>query len=88
MLLAEPLTRAELEALRERLRTGGGPAWAEELVDDALVRAPVQPEQRERFLEFLAGGAAGAAPARGPSSGDARAGGTPAGEARPDRQRT
>ena len=29
--------------------------WAEELVDEALVRAPVAPELRERFLAFLQG---------------------------------
>lgn len=53
-LLGEPLQAAELEALRARLAATGA-AWAEELVDEALVRAPVGPEQRERFLAFLAG---------------------------------
>jgi ParB family chromosome partitioning protein len=52
-LLAEPLLASELEALRRAL-AGTTPArWAEELVDDALARAPVDPHQRERFLEFL-----------------------------------
>lgn len=57
-LLGEPLQAAELEALRARLRATGAAPWAEELVDEALVRAPVAAEQRERFLAFLAGGPA------------------------------
>jgi ParB-like chromosome segregation protein Spo0J len=52
-LLTEPIDRTGLEALRERLAQGGMAAWAEELVEEALVRAPVDPELRERFLEFL-----------------------------------
>ncbi len=52
-LVAEPIDRAGLEALRERLAQDGMAPWAEELVDEALVRAPVDPELRERFLEFL-----------------------------------
>ena len=56
-LLAEPLDRAALETLRARRGAGEGAAsWAEELVDEALVRAPVDPEVRERFLAFLSGG--------------------------------
>jgi ParB-like chromosome segregation protein Spo0J len=54
-LLGEPLAAAELEALRARLAERRVAPWAEELVDEALVRAPVDPGQRERFLEFLAG---------------------------------
>jgi ParB-like chromosome segregation protein Spo0J len=52
-LLTEPLDRAGLEALREGLAQSGMAPWADELVDEALVRAPVDPEVRERFLEFL-----------------------------------
>jgi ParB-like chromosome segregation protein Spo0J len=55
-LLSEPLDRAALEALRERIAAGDAAAWAEDLVDEALVRAPVDPELRERFLAFVAGG--------------------------------
>lgn len=51
-LLTEPLGAAELESLRERLRAAGV-AWAEHLVDDAQVRAPVAPELREAFHLFL-----------------------------------
>jgi hypothetical protein len=43
----------ELEALRERLRGVAMVAWADELVDEAQVRAPVAPELRERFHAFL-----------------------------------
>ncbi len=53
-LLGEPLHAAELEALRVRLAGAGVAAWAAELVDEALVRAPVDPEVRESFLAFLA----------------------------------
>ena len=53
-LLQEPLGEVELGALRERLEASGTAPWAEELVEDALARAPVSPELRERFLEFLA----------------------------------
>ncbi len=61
-LLQEPLGEVDLDALRERLGTSGVAPWAEELVEDALARAPVPPELRERFLEFLAAGAAAPAP--------------------------
>jgi len=54
-LLHEPLTGEDLEALRARLRAGGEARWAEELLDDALVRAPVPAALRERFFEFLTG---------------------------------
>ena len=52
-LLREPLTAGEVTALRERLAASGVAPWAEELLEDALARAPVAPELRERFLEFL-----------------------------------
>jgi hypothetical protein len=61
-LLTEPLDRAAVEALRARLEPAGVAAWALELLDEALVRAPVEPELRERFYEFL-----GAPEAAGPS---------------------
>lgn len=59
-LLGEPLSPAELGALRDRLAAGRMAPWAEELVDEALVRAPVAPELRERFLAFLQGAPAAA----------------------------
>ncbi len=51
-LLTEPLGATQLESLRETLRAAGV-AWAEHLVDDAQVRAPVPPELREAFHLFL-----------------------------------
>jgi hypothetical protein len=59
-LLGEPLAMVELEALRDRLVGLGAAPWAEELVDEALVRSPVAPELRDRFLAFLQGGPPGA----------------------------
>jgi hypothetical protein len=60
-LLQQPLSGAELRALRDRLRATGTAPWAEELVEEALVRAPVDEELRERFYEFLTqAGAVGA----------------------------
>jgi ParB-like chromosome segregation protein Spo0J len=56
-LLGEPLSAADLDALRARLAETRVAPWAEELVDEALVRAPVAPEQREQFLAFLGGSA-------------------------------
>ena len=50
-LLSEPYLASELEALRERI--AGVAPWAEELVEEALVRAPVSTEERERFADFL-----------------------------------
>lgn len=52
-LLTEPLLASELEALRERLAETGAAPWAEELLPEALARAPVDPALRERFLEYL-----------------------------------
>ncbi len=54
-LLTEPLGAVELETARERLRAAGAADWADDLVDDAQVRAPVAPELRERFHAFLRG---------------------------------
>jgi ParB family chromosome partitioning protein len=54
-LLREPLAARDLEALRERLRASGVAPWADELVDEALVRAPLEVEVRERFYAFLRG---------------------------------
>jgi hypothetical protein len=65
-LLGEPLTAAELEALGERLGAEGVASWAAELVEEARLRAPLPPEQREQFQTFLDGGPALPAPAAGP----------------------
>jgi ParB-like chromosome segregation protein Spo0J len=54
-LLREPLDGASLEALRERLGAERVAAWAGELIDEALVRAPVAPEEREAFHAWLHG---------------------------------
>lgn len=54
-LLGEPLRAAELEALRARLPGTRAAGWADDLVDEALVRAPVEPEQREALLAVLSG---------------------------------
>jgi hypothetical protein len=77
-LLTEPLDREALQRLRERLAGIDEAGWAEELLDEALVRAPVEPELRERFFEFLASAAtppagpvAGAEPGEGPDDEDA-----------------
>ncbi|HEU4383858.1 MAG TPA: ParB N-terminal domain-containing protein [Anaeromyxobacteraceae bacterium] len=51
-LLTEPLGALDLEAVRERLRAAGV-AWADGLVDEAQGRAPVPPDLRERFHQFL-----------------------------------
>jgi ParB-like chromosome segregation protein Spo0J len=52
-LLGEPLLAPELGALRARLEQTPATRWAPELVDAAVGRAPVDPSQRERFLEWL-----------------------------------
>jgi ParB-like chromosome segregation protein Spo0J len=62
-LVVEPLSGADLEALRSRLEGSGVAPWALELVDEALVRAPVAAELRERFFEFLRGPLPAARPA-------------------------
>jgi len=54
-LLGEPLRAEELERLRTRLGETRAAGWAGDLVDEALVRAPVEPDQREAFLAFLSG---------------------------------
>jgi len=54
-LVSEPLAARELEALRAHLERSGAAPWALELLDEALVRAPVAAELRERFYEFLRG---------------------------------
>jgi ParB family chromosome partitioning protein len=54
-LLAEPLSQADLAALRQRLSGTPAAPWALELADEALVRAPLPAGQRERFYEFLRG---------------------------------
>lgn len=57
-LLTEPLDREALQRLRERIAGIDEAAWAEDLLDEAMVRAPVEPELRERFFEFLDGATA------------------------------
>ncbi|MGC4000839.1 MAG: ParB N-terminal domain-containing protein [Anaeromyxobacter sp.] len=52
-LLAEPLDGEALEALRARLAAENLAPWADELVDEALVRAPVPAAVRERFFAYL-----------------------------------
>ncbi len=82
-LLGEPLQVGDLERLRARLAETGVAPWAEELVDEALVRAPVEPEVRESFLEFLSGArdsAGGSAAAEEPVADDE---GAPAAAAQP-----
>jgi hypothetical protein len=54
-LLHEPLDAPALDALAARLAERPGVAWAAELIDEARVRAPVSPEQREHFFAFLRG---------------------------------
>jgi hypothetical protein len=62
-LTGEPLGEAELLALRDRLAASGLTPWALDLVEEARARAPVPPEERERFLDWLEGAASPAAPA-------------------------
>jgi len=54
-LLREPLDGAALDLLPARLAELPGFAWAAELIDEARVRAPVAPEQREQFFAYLRG---------------------------------
>ena len=53
-VLTEPLLASELAALRERVATLHASVWADEALEGALARAPVEPAQRERFLAWLA----------------------------------
>jgi hypothetical protein len=70
-LLAEPWLADDLEELRRRLPGTGAAGWAEDLLEDALARTPVAPEDRERFLEFLRGAPGrGAGPAAGVEEGE------------------
>jgi hypothetical protein len=69
-LLAEPLLASEIEALRVRLADTGAARWAEELLEDALARAPVDPKLRERFRDFLERTAAEGAEECGPGEGE------------------
>jgi len=54
-LTGEPLAEEELLALRRRLQENGLAPWALELIEEARVRAPLPPAQRERFYELLEG---------------------------------
>lgn len=54
-ILDEPFTAPEIDALRARLEGEGVAPWAADLLDEALVRAPLDPDLRERFFEFLKG---------------------------------
>lgn len=83
-LLTEPLGEGDLRALRERLAEGGVAPWADDLVDEALVRAPVDPVVRERFLEFLGGPAT--PPAIADENGEREAGAPAETEAEAARQ--
>jgi ParB-like chromosome segregation protein Spo0J len=83
-LLGEPLQARELEVLRDRLAAARIAPWAEELIDEALVRAPVDPEVRERFLAFLVGAPTGEGAAGKASPEEAEAGEGPGCEAAED----
>jgi hypothetical protein len=74
-LAAEPLSQEDLSALRPRLADTPAAPWALELADEALVRAPLPAEQRERFYEFLRG------PLPAPAVPDAEPGEAPPAEA-------
>jgi ParB-like chromosome segregation protein Spo0J len=52
-LVTEPLLASELQALRERLQATGEAPWADEALEEALARAPVDPRLRERFVAWL-----------------------------------
>ena len=79
-LLTEPLLQTELEALRGTVLQAGQSGWAYDLIDEALVRAPVDPEQRERLMALIQVGDAGAAGV----SGEAGQEPAPDGEPLPD----
>jgi ParB-like chromosome segregation protein Spo0J len=65
-LLHEPLDGAALDALRARLAEVRSAAWADELIDEARVRAPVAAAQREAFFSWLSGEAPPVAPDAAP----------------------
>jgi ParB-like nuclease domain len=69
-LLHEPLGGDALEALRARLGELPEAAWADELIDEARVRAPLPPDQRESFFAYLRGEPA---PSEGATSSEADA---------------
>jgi ParB-like chromosome segregation protein Spo0J len=52
-LVTEPLLASELQALRERLAASGEAPWADEALEEALARAPVDQRLRERFVAWL-----------------------------------
>jgi ParB-like chromosome segregation protein Spo0J len=62
-LVAEPLLASELAALGDRLEQEKIAPWADEVVGEAVARAPVDPKLRERFREFLERAAKEAEPA-------------------------
>jgi ParB family transcriptional regulator, chromosome partitioning protein len=93
-LLTEPLDFDALDALRTRLADARIAPWAADLVDEALVRAPIGAELREQFFAFLRGEApppgGGRAFGEAPSTADPAAldepgspADTPAGDAAP-----
>lgn len=53
-LLGEPLLASELSALKDRVAGLPAAVWANEVLDEAVARAPVEPAQRERFLAWVA----------------------------------
>jgi hypothetical protein len=65
-LLHEPLDGAALDAVRARLADVRSAAWADELIEEARVRAPVAAAQREAFSSWLSGEPPPGAPAEAP----------------------
>ena len=61
--LTEPLLASELGALRERVAALPARQWADEALEAAIARAPVEPAQRDRFLAWLEEARARPAPA-------------------------
>ncbi len=70
-LLIEPLDAVEIESLREKLALTDHAPWADELLEEALARAPVSAEQRERFHQPLEGGDGEAVMEENTGDGDA-----------------
>jgi hypothetical protein len=68
-LLREPLDGAALDALRARLVEVRSVSWADDLIDEAHVRAPVTAEQRETFFAWLCGEPPPGAPGEGAEGG-------------------